>query len=115
MRDFYALGNSAIQLSGMLIYQYFGFTWAIYPSMFLLTGIILAQTIAAAYLFSTNKYPEKDTSEDDISISVGILIGIVYAASAYQILLIGFPVFAGLCFAHAGILILTKIMKVFAK
>lgn len=115
MKDYYALGNSLIQVSGMLIYQYFGIAWAMYPSMLLLLGIIIVQTMGAAYLFTTKTQTEKHTGDDEVSNSVAIFLSFVYMISTYQILLMGFPIFAGLCFAHISILLLTRFMKVFYK
>jgi hypothetical protein len=112
MKDSSAVVNSVIQVSGITGIQYFGLIWAMYPAMFMLGLVILMQTIAAGYFFATKKYP--DSTEDQpnlISPGIGMLIASIYMLSSYQILLMGFEIFAGFGFAHSAILFFSHMLR----
>ena len=120
MGDIFAILNAIIQIFGVVGSQSYGLVWTLYPSMFLLGVLVVGQTISAGVmlgLFIAGKDLKRSTAgPTGISPGIGVLISLLYMLTAYQIYLIGYPVFAGIGFAHATLNLIIHAMKgVFSK
>jgi hypothetical protein len=82
----------------------------LYPSIVLISLLILAQTITASYLFSGK--PLKDNTEDTEKAPLLLsLVATFYMITAYQLFVLDFTILAVLGMGHATILILTQFFK----
>lgn len=119
MGDVFAILNAIIQIFGVVGSQSYGLVWALYPSMFLLGVLIVVQTISAGVLlglFVAGKDLKRNNpSTTGVSPGIGVLISLLYMLTAYQIYLVGYPVFAGIGFAHASLNLVIHAMKGLSK
>ena len=112
MKESSAVLNAMVQTFGIIGTTMFGITWAIYPSMFFLIILIVAQTMASAHYFTTDKLPNtKELNKYAASKIFLIMVGIMYMATSYQIYILGYELFAGFAFAHSAIMLASSIMR----
>lgn len=104
--------NALIQTLGIVGVQYFGWIYAIYPSLALSMFLVMVQTIAISSVFS--RYVKIKDKEPETTSSNGltILVSFLYIATAYQAHLLGHSIIAGVIIAHASINILTSVLKI---
>jgi hypothetical protein len=103
--------NAIIQTSAIVAAAY-GVVWAMYPVMAIACLLIVLQTLAVAGSFSG----EVDTKVIRTPYpGIRSLTSLLFLASAWQIHLIGYSVFAGMMFAHAAITFSTCIAIMAAK
>jgi hypothetical protein len=111
MKESSAIINALINTSGIVGVQMFGYEWAVYPAMALISMLIFAQTLAAGYIFARPDTKKSNETSGDILPSITIMISVLYAGTAYQTYLLGYSIFAGMAFAHAAIMFFTGIFK----
>lgn len=103
--------NALIQTLGIIGVQYFGWIYAIYPSLALSMFMVAVQTLAISSVFSRYvAIKERDANKINAK-STSFLISILYIATAYQAHLLGYSIIAGVIIAHASINMLTILMK----
>jgi hypothetical protein len=108
----YGLVSNAIIQASAIVATAHGVAWAMYPVMAMACLLILLQTLAAAGALS-GEIEIKDPEVDYVGIRS--LTSLLYLASAWQIHLIGYSIFAGILFAHAAIAFFTCIVNMAAK
>jgi hypothetical protein len=111
MKESSAIINALINTSGIVGVQMFGYEWAVYPAMALISMLIFAQTLGSGYLLVRPDTRKSNETSGDISPSITIMISVLYAGTAYQTYLLGYSIFAGMAFAHAAIMFFTGIFK----
>jgi hypothetical protein len=111
MKNYNVIINTCIQAFGIIGFQQFGLLWMLYPSIALISFLIFAQTIAAAYLFSGKPLALNKDNEEEKTLLLHSLVAIFYMISSYQLFLLDFTVFATLGMCHSTILILTQFFK----
>jgi asparagine N-glycosylation enzyme membrane subunit Stt3 len=106
----FAVSNAAIQVSAMLLYQYFAFAWGMYFVMGMIVILGTMQTLSGAYLIGTpaSTVERKESVQSDSS---QIIVGLIYCLSSYQIYLMGFEFFAGFALAQSVFYTLIVIYK----
>lgn len=99
--------NIFIQLISLLTFQYYGFMWALYPIIILLSLMIFLNTIGVATFLSTKVDFDENLLEKSRSNEIITFISyMLYVISIVHLYLVGFVFFSGIASAHIIINIL---------
>lgn len=105
----YAIINILFQIFAVISNQMMGLMWPLYIVIGMMALVIFLQTLAASALSAG--YPAPERKELRVDRGIGVLVGIAYGVSAYQLYILDYVFFAGMMSTHVVMIIVSNLLR----
>lgn len=105
----YAIFNILFQIFAIISSQMIVIMWPLYIVMGMMGLVILLQVLGASALSAGYKAPERKDLRVDRGI--GVLVGIAYGVSAYQLYILDYVFFAGMMSTHVVMIVVSNLLR----
>lgn len=105
----YAIVNILFQIFAVVSSQMLGLMWPLYVVMGMMVLVILLQILATSVMSAGYITPER--KDPRVDRGIGVLAGIAYGVSCYQLYNLDYVFFAAMMSTHVVMIIITNLIR----